>query len=124
MGLRGAHYFFAKGQQGNFEQFEMLSCPGNTNDADEEQCPHDEVVERNGDAAHQNPDDIGEHDPAAACRGSGNYFFTEGPQHQSGQFKTLQSKRDSNNGEAEHQAARHITDGSDESAKHQPDKVS
>ena len=102
----------------------MLSCPGNTNDGDEKQRAHDEVVECYDDAAYQNPKDVGEHGPTAAGRRIGYYFFTKGPQDQSGQFKTLQSKRDSNNGEAEHQTAHNISYSGEQSAENQPDEIS
>lgn len=114
---------FAERHQGQFHQFQMLACEGDTDDRDHEQRGKQQVDEGGVEAAEDKPDDIANDGETAHGASGGNDLAAERPQFEPREFKALHSEGDADDGDAQDDAADDIADGREEAAADQPDEI-
>jgi hypothetical protein len=74
-------------------------------------------------AAAEQPDDIREYRQAAHAAIGGHHSFAKGPEHEAGQFETLQTEGYAYEGEAQYKPAKDIAQRGGQTAKDQPEDV-
>jgi hypothetical protein len=102
----------------------VLAGKRDPDNGDEQQRRENKVNERCIQSAAEQPDDIKKKRQASHAAARRYYPFAKRPEYETRYLKALQAERDADDRQAQYEPAEDITDGSGQSAKNQPYKVS